>query len=421
MNSISCSDINTFVVTPGTVRMCNVTDELQTWDIMEGRDIKMVAAGPCVFAAIDTSGQVWYWRASAGVRRDVAINTWSRDIRRWNKEYFLQADAAMVACGRDHTLVVTKEHELYVYGYNSFGQLGFGNYRGQQTPEIIGFDGAEIAMAAAGAYHSMALTTDGRVYTFGTGISGALGLGKRESLLPEMIGPQFFSGSRVIMIAAGGDHSAAVTTEGALFTWGCGINGQLGLRDRKDRQTPTCVGAAFGDSGVCMIACGLYHTLAVTQDGALFTWGKGKEGQLGLGDTHDRLFPTRVDARCFQDEKIVTVSGGYDHSAAVTETGKFYQWGVFGAVMDHTPIIPTESTVPRRMHIRDSLTKQQQKHSRERAHLNGASIEIPVVIKYITAFIKKIYTQKRHQEDISTKNGKRKYRDMSILMRSLFV
>jgi alpha-tubulin suppressor-like RCC1 family protein len=114
-----------------------------------------------------------------------------------------------------------------------------------------------------------------------------------------------------------------------LWVWGCGVCGQLGLGDRDEMLVPTRLGAGevFGGSLVRIAACGLYHTLVVTEEGVVWAFGGGALGRLGLNDEDDRLVPTRVDPQRVGGVQVATVASGYYHSAAVTEGGALFTWG----------------------------------------------------------------------------------------------
>ena len=130
-------------------------------------------------------------------------------------------------------------------------------------------------------------------------------------------------------VAAGAAHAVARTEGGMRWVWGDGSYGQLGLGDTNNRLVPTRVGSgeAFGGSLVRMAACGDEHTLVVTVAGVVWTWGSGHYGKLGLNDDQRRLVPTLVDSWRFEGAHIATVAGGLNHSAAVTEGGALYTWG----------------------------------------------------------------------------------------------
>jgi len=119
--------------------------------------------------------------------------------------------------------------------------------------------------------------------------------------------------------------------DGALWAWGHGGDGKLGLVDAEDRLVPARVGAEeeFGESPVLMAACGncFLHTLAVTKAGTLWAWGRGEYGELGHNHDNNRRVPTQVEAQHFGHAKIVSATAGNAHSAAVTEHGCLYTWG----------------------------------------------------------------------------------------------
>jgi hypothetical protein len=112
--------------------------------------------------------------------------------------------------------------------------------------------------------------------------------------------------------------------------WGFnGTGGQLGTGNvAEDELIPTRIEPASGHTWhVSLVACGYAHTLAATRQGALFAWGLGAHGRLGLGDMENRPVPTLVEAHHFQSRAVVTAAAGFAHSAAVTDDGTLYTWG----------------------------------------------------------------------------------------------
>jgi len=109
---------------------------------------------------------------------------------------------------------------------------------------------------------------------------------------------------------------------------GDGDEGQLGLGDEANRLAPTIVGAqaAFGKLPVLTVVCGHCHSLVVTKDGALWTFGRESHGALGHNDCNTRLVPTHFEAQHFGNANIISVAG-VSHSAAVTGQGTLYTWG----------------------------------------------------------------------------------------------
>ena len=125
--------------------------------------------------------------------------------------------------------------------------------------------------------------------------------------------------------AAGGNHGAAVGEDGALFVWGSAALGQLGTGDTADRLAPTRVAGL--PAPVRQVAAGYYRTGIVTEAGDLLMCGLGEYGQLGLGDEEDRTTPTLVARAMFDGEAVLMVACGGEHTAAVTEGGGVYTLG----------------------------------------------------------------------------------------------
>ncbi|KAF7009254.1 hypothetical protein CFC21_023819 [Triticum aestivum] len=230
-----------------------------------------------------------------------------------------------VICGADHTTAYSEdEHQVYSWGWGDFGRLGHGNSTDVFTPQPVkALQGIKIKQLACGDSHCLAVTMAGEVLSWGRNQNGQLGLGTTEdSLLPQTI--QAFVGISVKMIAAGAEHTAAVTEDGEIYGWGWGRYGNLGLGDRNDRFVPEKVSSVEGEKMV-LVACGWRHTITVSSSGSLYTYGWSKYGQLGHGDFEDHLVPHKVEA--LKDSSTSQISGGWRHTMALTSDGKLYGWG----------------------------------------------------------------------------------------------
>ena len=128
--------------------------------------------------------------------------------------------------------------------------------------------------------------------------------------------------------AAGGLHSAAVGEDGSLFVWGRGELGQLGTGDTANRLAPMRVAGL--PAPVRQVAAGYTHTGIVTDAGDLLMCGEGENGLLGTGDEEDRTTPTLVARAVFDGEAVLMVACGEEHTAAVTEGGGVYTFGYGG-------------------------------------------------------------------------------------------
>lgn len=232
-----------------------------------------------------------------------------------------------VACGAFSTLVLSDAGVVYSCGIGEVvaGALGHGGTDSdlEEVPRpIAAMQGVRVSSIAAGTVHSLLLTDSGAVFSCGDGTYGGLGLGDElDRSTPQQI--TALQGTRVTALAAGSDFSLVVTADGRLFSFGCGEDGQLGLGDENNQLLPVHVGGALADEVVVTVAAGAVHSLAVTSHGALFSFGRGEGGRLGHGDEDERLVPTRVQG--LQD--VHAIAAGAYPSLAVTTDGRLFSWG----------------------------------------------------------------------------------------------
>ena len=146
---------------------------------------------------------------------------------------------------------------------------------------------------------------------------------QQNQLLPKKI--EDFAGQRVVAVSAGDGHSLALTADGALWSWGGGGEGQLGHGDEQDQPLPKKIEALAGQRTIIAVGAGYFHSLAVTADGTLRSWGEGTYGKLGHGDWQDQLLPMKVEA--FAGQRVFAVSAGTSHSIALTADGAVFTWG----------------------------------------------------------------------------------------------
>ncbi|ELR17738.1 ubiquitin ligase, putative [Acanthamoeba castellanii str. Neff] len=242
------------------------------------------------------------------------------------------------------------------WGANSDGVLGHTGGIEQLWPLAIeSLSSVQVKMVAAGEFHSLCLTENGEVTSFGLNDQGQCGqpitkIAESSDLAAvarprPIVLPDDLRKKTVVSIAAGGYHSALVTADGELYTFGRGGEFQLGhdtvmalgeggnaLHYRSNsaqtsyfQPKPTRLSALNGQV-VKQVACGRFHSACVTEEGALYTWGRGANGQLGHGDMTDQATPKRVEAG-IKDKIMVKVACGENHSAAVDSAGVIYTTG----------------------------------------------------------------------------------------------
>ncbi|CAG5129600.1 unnamed protein product, partial [Candidula unifasciata] len=223
-----------------------------------------------------------------------------------------------IVCAERCLLALTRTGRVYVMYYSS----------DTQSPQLVnGFGEKEIVRLAAHAdgKHYLALTSEGDVYSWGNGDGGRLGHGDSISRdEPTLI--TALSGKHIIQICAGSTYSAAISASGELYTWGRGNYGRLGHGSSEDQCYPSLVSALKGHR-IVDVACGSgdAQTLAVTDTGAVYSWGDGDYGKLGRGGSDGCKVPKLIEKLMGQD--VVKVFCGAQFSLALTKSGTVFSWG----------------------------------------------------------------------------------------------
>ncbi|XP_055153001.2 probable E3 ubiquitin-protein ligase HERC6 isoform X1 [Symphalangus syndactylus] len=235
----------------------------------------------------------------------------------------------LVSCGKEHSLAVCHKGRVFAWGAGSEGQLGIGELKEISfTPKkITTLNGIKIIQVSCGHYHSLALSKDSQVFSWGKNSHGQLGLGKE---FPSQASPQrvrSLEGIPLAQVAAGGAHSFALSLCGTSFGWGSNSAGQLALSGRNvpvQSNKPLSVGA-LKNLGVVYISCGAEHTAVLTQDGKVFTFGDNRSGQLGYSPTPEKRGPQLVE---IIDGLVSQIDCGSYHTLAyVHTTGQVVSFG----------------------------------------------------------------------------------------------
>lgn len=278
---------------------------------------------------------------------------------------------AHVACGREHTMAVLTSGELYAFGWAEAGRLGTGDTGCCAYPtKVLALQSTPVLATACGREHTLALTKDGVVFAFGAGFGGRLGLGSEaDEEYPVHI--TALTGERIVRIDAGECHSAALNDSGEVFTWGFGNSGALGTGSRDNSVVPTKISGGWQDdkddsgapSTVTAIACGGYHTLVATNAGKVYGWGDAAAGQLGaelvsapdmivLAPHEVPLAASRATSRWSLSPSIRDVSCGTFTSAVCLDDGRLFVWGSTAAG-NGAPLQAGEADVTQAVALKD--------------------------------------------------------------------
>jgi len=247
-----------------------------------------------------------------------------------------------VSCGMDHTLALTEQGRVFVWGQGSYGNLGTGTTDDRWVPTEIGmFISRPCSMVAAATKHSMALTRTGVVYSWGHGGNGRLGQGTRldtphilhrekgmlyaASLVPAQA--KVNPGTVMRWIAVGEAHSASIDTNGYVYCWGAGSYGRLGHGEDYDEPAPKLVRSL--SSNPCMqVALGTLHSVGLSTKGRIFTWGSGAATGQGadMTPTPKEIHSEKLYAR--PSNRIVEIAAGCFHCLALLADGDIFSWGL---------------------------------------------------------------------------------------------
>jgi len=221
--------------------------------------------------------------------------------------------------------------ELFSFGEGRRGALGHGGESPEPLPrQVLALADEKVAGAAVGFYHTAVWTKAGELFTFGDASWGDLGHGGEinSESVPKLV--EALAGEKVAGATTGPCFTLAWTEEGELFTFGDGREGQLGhgalpaLKSQCVEDVPRLVEALQGKK-VVGASAGDCHTVAWTEEGELFTCGNGDCGQLGHGELNHELVPRLVDT--LVGKKVVSAAAADAHTVVTTETGEVFSFG----------------------------------------------------------------------------------------------
>jgi alpha-tubulin suppressor-like RCC1 family protein len=262
------------------------------------------------------------------------MNTLSHRIYRlaWNRHtvscvilacvsWPLHAATSAVSAGSDHSVALTCEGNVLTWGSNINGQLGDGTLNRRTVPGLVAnFNGA-VAISA-GSEHTLALKSDGTVWSWGRNDNGQLGIGSQSPTGTPRTPVQVSGLANMVAIAAGQDFSAALRSDGTVWTWGGNGRGDLGDNSGTRQTLPVRVTTL--PTNIVAIAAGDLHMLALDATGTVWAWGQNSRGEIGDGSSaFTRDLPVVLSSLA----NITSIGAGAEHSLARQVGGAVFAWG----------------------------------------------------------------------------------------------
>jgi alpha-tubulin suppressor-like RCC1 family protein len=295
--------------------------------IAYGTNWKQISTDHNSTAAIKTDGTLWLWgRNSSGQLGDNSTTSRSSPVQ----TIAFGTNWKQVSCGYLHTAAIKTDGTLWTWGHNNGGQLGDNTRTNKSSPvQTITF-GTNWKQVSCG-YHTAAIKTDGTLWTWGYNLYGQLGNNTANSTSSPVQTIAF--GTNWKQVSAGQDHTIAIKTDGTL--WACGgynNDGRLGDNSTTPKSSPVQT-IAFGTNWK-QVDAGRSHTAAIKTDGTLWTWGDNTGGRLGDNTTTPKSSPVQTITFGTNWKQVSTGA----HTAAVKTDGTLWVWGrnMYGQLGDNT-------------------------------------------------------------------------------------
>jgi len=288
-------------------------------------------------AGVKTDGTLWTW----GVNSQGQLGLNDRANRSSPVQVGSGTTWTSVEVSYLAVFAIKTDGTLWSWGLNSYGQLGTSNIANRSSPSQVGAL-TNWSLLTTGHYSAAAVKTDGTLWSWGQNAYGQLG----QNNVVYRSSPTQVAGTTWSKLSSGMQQFIAIKTDGTLWTWGRNSQGQLGLNDIANRSSPSQVGSGTTWSLIDSTGSYTLSSFAIQSNGTLWAWGRGSEGQLGLNNPINRSSPTQVGS----GTTWLTTAAGYFTAGAIKTDGTLWEWGngILGnndAVVRSSPVqIGTQTT-----------------------------------------------------------------------------
>jgi alpha-tubulin suppressor-like RCC1 family protein len=296
-----------------------------------GTNWKQVSSIGYHTAAIKTDGTLWTWGSGGTGRLGNGVTTGNRSTP--VTTFAGGTNWKQVSVGQNYTSAIKTDGTLWTWGNGGNGRLGNGVTTGNRSTPVTTFaGGTNWKQVSSGGGHTAAIKTDGTLWTWGFGGNGRLGNGVTSLTNISTPVTTFAGGTNWKQVSSGDAYTAAIKTDGTLWTWGNGLNGVLGNGvTTGNRSTPVTTFA--GGNNWKQVSCGngySSYTAAIKTDGTLWSWGNGTSGQIGNASTTNRSTPVTTFAGGTNWKQVSCGNGYSSYTAAIKTDGTLWSWGYGG-------------------------------------------------------------------------------------------
>ncbi|KAL0285655.1 UNVERIFIED_CONTAM: PH, RCC1 and FYVE domains-containing protein 1 [Sesamum angustifolium] len=301
-------------------------------DGLSGLDIVSIGCGEYHTCAVTLNGDLYTW--GDGIHNFGLLGHGTEFSSFTPRKVMGQMEGICVtsiSCGPWHSAAITSLGQLFTFGDGTFGALGHGDRCCTSVPrEVEALKGQKVVRVSCGFWHTAAIVEDhselpscsdslsGKLFSWGNGDEGQLGHGNTLSqLVPCRI--KMPNDRNFRQVACGQSITVALTICGQVYTMGTTDCGEVRLPG-KGHTLPMRIEGKIKNAFIKEISCGSHHVVAVTSKSEVFTWGKGRKGQLGHGDNADRNSPTLVKA--LEGKQVKRIACGNNFTAAIC----LHQW-----------------------------------------------------------------------------------------------
>ena len=280
----------------------------------------------------NTSWDRWYWDSN----REFPVQLGQVTNQNQIPVYYDQNSWTTVSSGRHHSAGIRSDGKLFMWGYNYYGQLGDNTefHSVGRFPFQLG-DSSWTAVSA-GHMHTIAIRSDGKLFTWGNNNYGQCGDGTTvNKRSPTQIGNSSWTS---IAASKNGDFNFAILSNGHLYGWGRNDLYQLGDGTNIDKSSPVLISSAYWSQ----VKAGISHGVAIKSGGTLFAWGHNNHGQLGDNTTIDRSTPVQIGSSSW-----TALAAGHHFTLGIRSGGTLFAWGYngHGELGDGSLYIPKSSPV----------------------------------------------------------------------------